>query len=256
MLNLNISIAQINLAWENPKENIAKAETCLKHVYDADIIVLPEMFSTGFTMNPESIGIDNQQIALDFLVNTALSKNSCVTASIVWKEDGKFYNRLFFVFPDGTYKFYNKKHLFTLAGEQNIYAPGEEMLEVQYKGWNIRPLVCYDLRFPVWCRNNSGYDLLLFVANWPERRVDAWNKLLMARAIENQAYVVASNRVGEDANNIYHSGSSQIIRFDGNPLVTLNHQEGVISHILSKAELNEFRNSLPFLLDRDNYLIQ
>ena len=187
---------------------------------------------------------------------TAKEKNCVVTGSLVIEENGKYFNRLIWMRADGSFATYNKRHLFRYAKEQDYYTPGNEKLIVELKGWKICPLVCYDLRFPVWIRNtpNNSYDILLFVANWPERRNHPWKTLLMARAMENQAYVVGVNRIGNDKNNIYHSGDSAVINFKGEVISkTKAHEESVETVTISKKDLDEWRNIFPAWMDADEY---
>ncbi len=198
MHDLSLSIVQTELVWENPKANFKKFEELLHPLSGkTDLIVLPEMFTTGFSMNPKALYDMPDGETLNWLKQQAKHTNAAVIGSVIIKEEGEFYNRLFFVKPDGTSYTYDKKHLFTLAGEHKHYKPGNNRLIVDYKGWRICPLICYDLRFPVWARYKGDYDCLIYVANWPERRIHAWDTLLKARAIENQVYVAGLNRIGK-----------------------------------------------------------
>ncbi|MBW2961926.1 amidohydrolase [Mesonia aestuariivivens] len=255
MENLNITIIQEDLKWENITANL---ELFSKHINflkaSSDLIVLPEMFTTGFSMNPMQFAELENGKTLDWLKETAKKNNIAITGSVMIKENSNYYNRLFFVLPNGSYQTYNKKHLFTLAHEEQTYAAGEERLMVEYKGWKICPLICYDLRFPVWSRNTVDFDLLLYVANWPKKRIAAWDTLLKARAIENMCYVAGVNRVGFDGNHHEYSGHSAIYDMLGEQISTLN--EGKVfseTILLEKAKLNETRKRFSFLNDRDEF---
>jgi len=248
------------LVWENKEANLEMFSRKISKLKDAtDIIVLPEMFSTGFTMNAPALAEPMNGASVEWMKQIAGKKNCVVTGSLIISENGKFYNRLIWMKPDGNYFHYDKRHLFRLAHEEQTFAPGQSRLIVEVNGWKIFPLVCFDLRFPVWSRRtkDSDYDVLLFVANWPERRVTAWSQLLIARAIENQCYVVGLNRVGNDGNDIYHSGESAIINYKGEEISGINaHEESVETVELHKDELENFRSQLPFLEDADGFTIK
>ena len=232
---------------------------------ETDLIVLPEMFSTGFTMNNKAMAETMKSKTAEWIRKTAKEKNCVVTGSLIIEEKKKYYNRLIWMMPDGKYKTYDKRHLFRYAGEEKYYAAGKKKLIVELNGWKICPLVCYDLRFPVWSRNKissqkskvkSDYDLLLYVANWPERRNHPWKTMLMARAMENQAYVVGVNRVGNDGNNIYHSGDSAAINFKGEILSkTKAHEESVETITLSRKDLDDWRKTFPAWMDADKFSV-
>lgn len=248
------------------------------------IVVLPEMFSTGFSMNPKLLAekMDGETIA--WMKRVSAQKRIVLTGSLIIEEEGNFYNRLVWMLPNGQYGFYDKRHLFAYADEDEHYSAGNKRLIASVKGWKVNLLVCYDLRFPVWCRQATPiakripieapeagteqsfsveigprepeYDLLIVVANWPERRNHAWKTLLQARAIENQCYVVGVNRVGNDGNNIYHSGDSMIVDAMGEVLYTRAKEEAVFTVTLQKDKLEEVRKKLPFLEDADDFTIQ
>ena len=228
-----------------------------------DLLILPEMFSTGFSMSPEKFAEEPNGPTLEWMKSLSLKRNFAVTGSFIVNENGNYYNRLYWVNPDGTHYHYDKRHLFRMAGEDRYYKAGNNKLIVKFKGWKICPLVCYDLRFPVWSRNKSSvvedkrvydYDLLIYVANWPERRSHAWKTLLAARAIENLAYVAGVNRIGNDGNFIYHSGDSAIYNFRGEVMTSaIMSSEEIISCALSKQELDEFRNAFPAGADADDF---
>ena len=249
---MKVALIQSSLSWENPKANRNHFEVKINAISGkVDLIVLPEMFSTGFTMNPEAVAETMQGETIMWLQSLAKAKNSAITGSLVIKDNGNFYNRLVFVFPSGEIQFYDKRHLFSLAGEQKIYTSGKEKLIVEYLGWKICPLICYDLRFPVFARNVEEYDVLLYVANWPKQRVNAWDSLLKARSIENMCYTIGVNRIGIDQNNLDYNGHSQAIDFLGNYLLEPQETDGVFIVELNKEKLTVTRNQLGFLNDRD-----
>ena len=253
-MKLKIALIQTSLIWENPLENRSHlAQKITGFMEDVDLIVLPELFSSGFTMNPKAVAETMEGETVSWLQHLAKAKNAAITGSLVIEENGKYYNRLLFVYPDGEIKTYDKRHLFSLAGEDQFYTAGTEKLIVNYKGFKICPLVCYDLRFPVFARNVENYDLLIYVANWPKPRVNAWDILLKARAVENMCYTIGVNRTGTDANNHHYSGHSQAIDFLGNYLVDPQEADGVFMVELDKEKLLETRNKLPFLNDKDEF---
>jgi predicted amidohydrolase len=213
------------------------------------------MFSSGFTMNPKEVAETMDGETVSWLQHMANAKNCAITGSLVIEEKGNFYNRLVFVFPDGEIQHYDKRHLFTLAGEDKVYTAGTQKLIVDYKGFKICPLVCYDLRFPVFARNVEDYDILIYVANWPKPRVNAWDILLKARAVENMCYVIGVNRIGDDANNHEYVGHSQVVDFLGNYIQQPEETEGVFIVELHEEQLLETRKKLAFLEDRDEFTI-
>lgn len=251
---MKIALIQSSLSWENPKANRNHFEEQINAISEKiDLIVLPEMFSTGFTMNPEAVFETMEGETIQWLQSLAKAKNSAITGSLVIKENGNFYNRLVFVFPSGEIQFYDKRHLFSLAGEEKIYTSGKEKLIVEYLGWKICPLVCYDLRFPVFARNVEDYDLLIYVANWPKARIQAWDILLKARSVENLCYTIGMNRTGSDNNNLEYNGHSQAVDFMGNYVLEPQETEGVFIVELNKEQLLETRKKLGFLGDRDSF---
>jgi predicted amidohydrolase len=253
--NLNTAIIQADLAWENTEKNLNSFSEKINFIdKDVDLIVLPEMFSTGFSMNAENLAEPPQGPAFKWMQEIARKRNVAVTGSVIVKENNNFYNRLFFVFPDTTFKTYDKRHTFTLAREDQTYTAGNERLIVEYKGWKICPLICYDLRFPVWARNTVDYDLLIYVANWPETRIHAWDILLQARAIENMSYCIGVNRTGSDGNKYQYNGHSAIYDCLGKPLFK-NDREAEFTQVLSleKSHVSETREKLKFLQDRDSF---
>jgi len=257
--NLSITLIQSNLHWENIEANLEMFTQKIALIKNnTDLIVLPEMFSTGFSMRAEQLAEDMANSkAIAWMRKTAAEKNCVITGSLLLKEDDSFFNRLIWMNVDGTMRQYDKRHLFSLSNEDEAFTPGQERLIVELKGWKICPLICYDLRFPVWARNSTAdtYDVLLYVANWPERRVYAWKHLLVARAIENQAYVVGLNRVGNDGNDIYCSGDSMVLDPLGKTLYHKEQDEDIATVELSMEELVKARETLPFLNDADAFLI-
>jgi predicted amidohydrolase len=253
---MKIALIQTHLTWENPTENRSHlAQKITGFMEDVDLIVLPEMFSSGFTMNPKNVAETMQGETISWLQHLAKAKNCAITGSLVIEENGNYYNRLVFVFPNGEIKTYDKRHLFTLAGEDKVYTAGREKLIIEYKGFKICPLICYDLRFPVFARNVENYDLLIYVANWPKLRVNAWDILLKARAVENMSYAIGVNRIGNDNNGLEYVGHSQAVDFLGNYLVEPRQSEGVFIVELDKEKLLETRSKLAFLEDRDYFTI-
>ena len=251
---MKIALIQTALHWENPEANRNHIEKLVLSITESvDLIVLPEMFSTGFTMNPKDVAETMSGETIIWLQSIAKSKNVAIIGSLVVKENNQYYNRLVFVFPSGEIEKYDKRHLFTLAGEDKVYTAGKERLIVDYLGFKICPLICYDLRFPVFSRNTENYDLLLYVANWPKPRVNAWDILLRARAVENQCFVVGVNRLGLDNNNHEYVGHSQAIDFLGNYLLTPQNKEGVFMVTIDKSEMIAMRKKLDFLADRDAF---
>lgn len=254
---LKTALIQEDLVWEDPEANKRLFQRRIEALSkDVDLIVLPEMFSTGFSMNAKSLAEPTGGPTLQWMKEMAAEKDAAVTGSVIVQDDGRYFNRLFFIYPDGSFKRYDKRHTFTLAKENETYDSGKERLIVSYKGWKICPLVCYDLRFPVWARNTEDYDILIFVANWPSVRVQAWDTLLKARAIENMCYCIGVNRVGEDGNGHPYPGHSVVYDSLGNaltsPAVEEEFQEEII---LEKAHLKETRGKLRFLQDRDIFEI-
>lgn len=254
---MKIALIQSNLIWENPAANRKYFEDRINQINeDIDLIILPEMFTTGFTMNPKSVSETMNGETVLWLKSLAKSKNCAITGSLIIEENNNFHNRLVFVFPDESIQFYDKKHLFTLAGENKIYTAGNQKLVVEYLGFKICPLICYDLRFPVFARNDVDYDVLIFVANWPKTRINAWNVLLKARAIENMCYTIGVNRIRTDNNNLDYNGQSQVVDCMGNYLIDPQENEGVFITVLDKNYLQETRNKFNFLEDRDLFEIK
>ena len=257
--DLKVTIVQTNLAWENVDANLSSFSQKLESLEPSstDLIVLPEMFSTGFTMNASAVAEPMNGKAVEWMAKIAAQKNAVITGSCIIKDDGKFYNRLIWMRPDGTYEYYNKRHTFRMAEENKTYASGDKKLIVELAGWKICPLVCYDLRFPVWSRNTGNYDCLIYVANWPERRSYAWRHLLIGRAIENQSYVVGVNRIGKDGKDIDYSGYSVVLNAKGEPISnTKPNTESIETVSLSYQELENYRKEFPVSLDADKFSVE
>jgi len=260
MSSLYISLIQTQLFWEDKAANLLMLEEKINSITQkTEIIVLPEMFSTGFSMNPSALAETMDGATVQWMKKIAVGKKVILTGSIIIQEDNQFFNRLLWVLPNGTIGHYDKRHRFAFAGEDEHYSNGHKRLIAQVKGWKINLQICYDLRFPVWARQQSEgepeYDILLYVANWPERRNHAWKTLLTARAIENQSYVIGVNRVGEDGKGIYHSGNSMVIDPLGEVLYHKEHEEDIYTIQLEKDTLTEIRTKFPFWKDADDFLI-
>ncbi len=255
MQDLKITLIQCDLAWEDKVRNLAIFSKLIQTAGGTDVIVLPEMFSTGFSMNAKHLAEKMDGHTVTWMQETANKKSCVITGSLIIEEEGKYFNRLIWMKPDGNYSYYDKRHLFSLGDEHNSYEKGNKKLIVEISGWKLCPLVCYDLRFPVWSRNEEDYDVLIYAANWPERRIYAWTQLLIARAIENQCYVIGVNRIGIDGNNIYHSGNSAVINPMGEKLWEVIDERAVYTASLSKQYLTDIRTKLPFLSDRDAFEI-
>jgi len=255
MGNLKVTLIQSQLHWENPAANRANFSEKIKAISEkTDLIVLPEMFTTGFTMHASKLSEENDGESVKWMISEATKNNTAITGSLICKEQGNYFNRLYFVFPNGTYKTYDKRHTFTLAGEDQTYTAGQKSVLIEYKNWQIFPLICYDLRFPVWARNTHNYDLLLYVANWPKKRITAWDALLKARAIENMSYCIGVNRVGLDGNGHEYVGHSGVYDVLGNQISTKDFEkEFTQTIVLDKEQLETHRKHLQFLNDRDAF---
>ncbi len=253
---MKIAFIQSSLVWENPAENRTYFEEKINQISDKiDLIILPEMFTSGFTMNPKSVAETMDGDTIKWLQSIVSKKNCAITGSLIISENNHFYNRLVFVFPDGKIDFYDKKHLFTLAGENKTYTAGNHKKVINYNGFKICPLICYDLRFPVFARNNVDYDLLIYVANWPKVRINAWNALLKARAIENMSYAIGVNRIGTDNNNLEYNGQSQVVDYMGINLIEPQEIEGVFITSLDKKQQDDARTKFNFLNDQDDFIL-
>jgi len=264
MTNLKISIVQTTLHWENVDANLKHFGDKINFITEqTDVIVLPEMFTTGFAVDRTNLAEEHGGKSLQWMIAKSKEKNAVITGSIAVNDDGKLVNRLYWVEPSGKVLHYDKRHLFRMAGENKHFTAGGKKIIIDYKGWKICPLVCYDLRFPIWSRNKwkltdgevkAEYDVLLYVANWPEVRSYPWKQLLIARAIENQSYVIAVNRIGNDGNDFPHSGDSAVINPRGEVLTTLKaHQDAIETIEISTDYLKEFRKVFPVGLDTDDF---
>lgn len=252
---LIVALVQTDLYWENSTANLSSLEEKIAEIdCQIDLLVLPEMFNSGFTMN-QACAEPMNLTTTKWMKQMAEQTQAMVVGSFAVKEGGSCYNRVCCVQPDGSVFYSDKRHLFRMGEEQNHYSPGNDRLTVVWKGWKICPLICYDLRFPVWSRNASDnlYDILIYVANWPAKRAHAWNTLLAARAIENQAFVAGVNRVGKDGNGTDHQGDSVLLDFLGEPLLSLGKLEAIKTFRISKSDLESYRHSFPAHLDADNF---
>lgn len=286
MSTLTLTTIQADLVWEDKAANLGRFEEKIGSIREnTEVVILPEMFSTGFSMRPEALAEPMNGPTMVWMKKMAAQKRVILTGSIIIEEKGNYYNRLIWMLPNGSFGYYDKRHRFAYAGENEHYTAGHKRLIASVKGWRINLMVCYDLRFPVWSRQtpedrvagsghdqpalplqqskpkpdkgtNLEYDLLLYVANWPERRSHAWKTLLQARAIENQSYVIGVNRVGNDGNNIYHSGDSLIVDPLGEVLHEDSGKEAVYTHTFRKEDLEEIRKRFPFWQDADQFSIE
>jgi predicted amidohydrolase len=258
-MDLKVTAIQSELHWENVDENLKMfSEKIVAIPEQTDIVVLPEMFNTGFSMKSEELSETMSGKAVSWMLEMSKKANAVIVGSLIIKEDNEFYNRLVWVQPNGEINTYDKRHLFRMADEHSHFNAGSERIIIEYKGWKICPLVCYDLRFPVWSRNTSDnqYDVLVYIANWPAARKAPWSKLLEARAIENQCYVVGVNRVGEDGKGFTYSGNSAIINPKGEPISSIPENENYTQTVnLSLEDLNTFRKVFPVGMDADEFKI-
>ncbi len=253
---LKVALIQRALAWENPAQNRDAIEKTVHGITkEVDLLVLPEMFTTGFTMQPENVAHSEGVETLSWMREVAANKKTAVMGSIPFFENENYTNRLFFVTPDGNHRHYDKRHTFTLAGEDKVYTKGTQRLIFTYKGFHLCPMICYDLRFPVWARNTEAYDVLIYVANWPKPRITAWDTLLKARAIENMAYCIGVNRIGTDENGHEYSGHSAVYDALGVQRA-FSEKEEVVFAVLEKEHLTTTRNTLKFLDDQDEFTLK
>ena len=272
MSSLTITVIQTNLHWENRDANLQMLEEKINSIKEkTEIVVLPEMFTTGFSMQPGKLAETMHGETVQWMKRMAAAKKIILTGSVIIEEKGNYFNRLIWMLPNGQYGIYDKRHRFAYAGEDGYFTAGTKRLIASVKGWKINLLICYDLRFPVWARQTSPsnslskgeggpaaleYDVLIYVANWPERRIHAWKTLLQARAIENQCYVVGANRVGHDGNNISYSGESMVIDPMGEVLHTKKNEEDIFTVTLDKLHLQQVREKFPFWKDSDSFTIE
>jgi len=257
MQDLNIALIQADLIWEDDAANLARFDQRIKQVPEGvHLIVLPEMFSTGFSMDPARLAQPMDGPSVTWMQARSRKRQADITGSLIVEEGGRFYNRFVWAKPDGSVCCYDKKHLFRYAGEEKIYTSGRGHLTVSCRGWRIRPFVCYDLRFPIWTRNiDNAYDAALFVANWPQQRAPHWKALLKARAIENQSYVAGVNRVGVDGNGHRYSGDSAIIDPQGRRVAGQSHAEAIITGVFSASVLADYRKKFPAWMDADGDMV-
>ena len=253
---LQLALIQSSLVWENPEENRINFSKMIREISsDVDLIILPEMFTSGFTMTPNNLDEIEGKTTLSWMQKVAKDKDAALVGSIPYHENGSYTNRLLFVKPDGTYRQYDKRHTFTLAGEDKVYKAGDARIIVDFRGFRICPLICYDLRFPVWARNTENYDALIYVANWPKPRVNAWDALLKARAIENMSYTIGVNRIGADVLGHEYSGHSGV--YDGlGEQVAFSESEEVVYAKISKEHISSLRERLKFLEDKDEFTLK
>ncbi|MDQ6762497.1 MAG: amidohydrolase [Bacteroidota bacterium] len=274
MPSITISIIQTNLHWEDKNANLDMLSKKIESITEkTEVVILPEMFSTGFSMKPESLAEKMDGETISWMKRIAAEKKIILTGSVmidpsteaqdpsipiaIGTQDKKYYNRLIWMLPNGEYGIYDKRHLFAYGNEHTHYSPGNKRLIASVKGWKINLQVCYDLRFPVWARQAAEmeYDILIYVANWPEKRSLAWKTLLQARAIENQCYVIGVNRVGQDGNDIHYSGDSMIIDAQGEILYQKKNEEDIFTYTLQKEKIIQVREKYPFWKDADSFII-
>lgn len=257
MQDLSIALVQSSIHWENAKKNLAQIDSKLVDLKQTtDLLILSEMFTTGFSMHTANIAEPMQGDSHQWLLERAKDHNIAMTGSLAIGEGDRYFNRILFVNPEGKTQHYDKRHLFSISKEHDTYSPGSRRVICIWRGWRICTLVCYDLRFPVWSRNCNDYDLLIYVANWPQKRQQQWRQLLIARAIENQAYVVGVNRLGKDGNNIEYSGGSLIVDPSGEIILDCKSKEGLFHQILPASPLLSYREKFPVLEDRDSFTIE
>ncbi|HOT43843.1 MAG TPA: amidohydrolase [Spirochaetota bacterium] len=257
MRDLNVTIIQTDLAWHDAETNCTRLDGVIRSIAGpTDLVLLPEMFSTGFTMEPAACAEGMDGIAVKRLLEWAREKNADAAGSVAVREEGRFYNRLVWARPGGSVITYDKRHLFRMAGEEKVYTAGGARPVIELNGWKIRPFICYDLRFPVWSRNrNLEYDIAVYVANWPEKRAAHWRALLRARAIENQCYVIGVNRIGADGNGVSYCGDSAVIDFTGNTLFEKGNGECAATVALSFGVLADYRRAFPAWKDADEFVL-
>ena len=254
---LHISLVQYDIQWEQSDRNIGLLEKILdQEEFETDLILLPEMFTTGFTMNARAMAQPMNGKTVTWMQCIASKYKAAVAGSVIIEADGMYYNRFIWMEADGIKGTYDKRHLFTLAGEDKVYQAGNERLVLDFKGWRICPFICYDLRFPVWSRSNRDVDVIIYVANWPDKRTQAWTQLLIGRAIENQGYVAGLNRIGWDGNQHHYDGASAVIDGLGNSILRTFDVSGVHHAILDPVSHEISRHDLPFLDDADSFRIE
>ena len=250
---LTLALVQTDNHWENVEDNLSMLTNKIYGIgEDIDVLLLPELFTTGFTMTGENLGEPMHGKTVGWMKDWARRKDCLVAGSVLIKENGKLYNRFIAAFPDGRTRHYDKRHLFSFAGEHEVFEQGKERIVFEFRGFRICPLICYDLRFPVWSRNTENFDLLLYVANWPDARMIAWDTLLKARAIENLCYVAAVNRVGKDRNNLNYVGHSAVVDPMGEVVLSFDEAaEGIKMITINRTHIEKVRRTFRFLEDRD-----
>ena len=257
MENLSLSIVQNDLVWENISANLSSFDRLLSEIQvPTDTVVLPEMFTTGFTNHAEAMAVEMNSAPVHWMLEKASLMNALICGSMIIKESGQYFNRLICAFPDGNLAHYDKRHLFSLMHENDFYTAGNQKLIIEFRGWKITPMICYDLRFPVWCRNTEMSDLIIFVANWPEKRNFHWTTLLKARAIENQCYLAGVNRIGLDNKGNPHRGESAVYDFWGKEMALAENLLTTKTVMLSKSALTQHRERFAFWKDSDTFNIE
>lgn len=256
MRDLSITTIQTTLFWEDPDKNLNHFSELIESIKtETDLIILPEMFTTGFSMDSTKLSEKMDGKSVKWLQKQAKKTKALIIGSLIIKEEGHFFNRLIAAHPSGEIQYYNKRHLFRMAKEDVHFSTGKKQISITYKGWKIAPYICYDLRFPVWSRNTNQNDLYLYIANWPSARINAWGTLIKARAIENLSYVCGVNRIGIDGKGIAYNGQSAIIDYKGDIIESHQDNNSVITTLLSKQKLVDFRAKFPAHLDADNFTI-
>jgi omega-amidase len=257
MQDLTISFIQLDTVWEDIKANLSRLTELVKNLgSNVDLLVLPETFSTGFTMEAKRLSETMEGSAVRWMQGQAVLRDLTVCGSLIIEEEGQYYNRFIFAHANGKIEYYNKRHLFALTGEQNHFKPGNKNVLINIKGWKIRPQICYDLRFPVWSKNTEEYDLLIYTANWPEKRIEHWRKLLMARAIENQSYALGVNCFGKDGNDISYNGNSMLVAPMGDVVIEKTGEEVLETVTLNHDNIVAFRNFQSVLQDGDSFSVE
>ncbi len=252
--SLSISLIQLHQIWHDAEANLTTAQSEIAKILEADIVVLPEMWASGFTMYAHK-NYQHTAEALRLMKEWSVDLDACVIASLITKVEDQYYNRLYAIVGGEIITTYDKKHLFRHSGEDRFFEPGDKKSIITYKGWKLNLNICYDLRFPVWCRNLEDFDIQLFTANWPDKRISAWDTLLRARAIENQCYVLGTNCYGNDVWGNSYAGHTAIVDYNGAVVSSLSDTSGIVSATINKEALMQFRESLPFLRDRDRFTL-
>jgi len=254
---LTVAMIQTDIVWENKEVNLANYSQTIDTIKQehpvVELVILPEMFSTGFTLNPAPFAETMQGETVEWMKEISVDNEVALCGSIIIQENGQYFNRFLFVSPDHSFKYYDKRHRFAYADEDKYFEAGNQQVNVSFKGWSINLFICYDLRFPVWCKNTNLADIMIFVANWPDKRINHWQALLPARAIENQSFVIGLNRIGTDGNNLLYSGHSCIYDASGNIMNDMKSKEGYSVSILYKSSLKETRDKTPFWKDWDMF---